>query len=390
MERRRVYVAAALVFLLVLLWQSSDRFGRSAVRFTRSGGNFLKGVVPANSTLGFSAVYAVSRAGSPRREGLLFASNITEIEITIPEQPQWSDEDVNSLRAEKNSAITRGSALAWLGHLNALRSFVESDLETVLILEDDVDWDIHLRTTQIPAAAAAVRQLIADHSSPGEQSTYDSQLNNYWGNSSSWDIIYLGHCGDIFKPDAKTFRIPKIEYYDPTLPSRQALHPYTSEFLDGIGVPEHTRVVHQSVSPLCTFGFALTRPAAHRLLTEIAHREASGGTMAYDVRILEACRDLGLRCWSANPELFHHLELESEIAIVNGEGDEGEGQVDADESATVKVVRLGSAPNIACGARSDQFFTRDPQRIEYLKEVVGREGKCIRDQEEERGTSVSR
>lgn len=329
---------------------------------------------------------AVSREQSPRREGLLLAANITEIDITIPQQPAWTDADVTKLRAEKDSRISRGSALAWLGHLNALHWFLESGLETVIILEDDVDWDIHLRTSQIPSAAAAVRKLVAAQTTPAGQLKYKPELNNYWGNSTTWDILYLGHCGDIFKPSSWSFRVPRVMYQDKTLPPRKELHPYTQSFLESIDVPEDTRVVHKSIFPLCTFGFALTRNAAWRLLNEVAVRESEGGTMAYDVRVLEACRDLGFRCWSANPELFHHMDAESEIANINTKPPEGEGEGEragADAKGRLKPLRAGSAPNIACGARSKNFFTRNSRTLEFLTEMVGRQGKCLRDTMEE-------
>lgn len=324
---------------------------------------------------------AVSREGSPRREGLLLAANITEIDITIPAQPKWTDEDVKHLRADKDSTITRGSALAWLGHLNALRWFLSTDLETVIIMEDDVDWDIHLRTSQIPAAAAAVRQLVSHQTEPAGLLKYKPELNNFWGNVSTWDILYLGHCGDIFKPSSWNFRVPRAMYRDDTLPSRTEMHPYTSKFLESIDVPEDTRLIHQSIFPLCTFGFALTRNAARRLLNEVAAREADGGTMAYDVRVLEACRDLGFRCWSANPELFHHMDAESEIATVNEDGETR--KAGADVEGRLKPLRADSAPNIACGARSSNFFTKDRGTLEFLRQKVGREGKCLRDTMEE-------
>ncbi|KAK5112304.1 hypothetical protein LTR85_011576 [Meristemomyces frigidus] len=407
MDRRTQRWLLLLLFfgVVYLLYSSSNGYntgrqppgGGTGSSATNAGPELdLKGLVPANATLGFGAVIAVSRAGSPRREGLLLAANITEIEITIPQQPAWTDHDVDRLRAEKDSRISRGSALAWLGHLNALRWFLDSGLETVMILEDDVDWDIHIRTTQIPAAAAAVRQLTSAQTKSAGQLKYKSGMNNYWGNSSTWDILYLGHCGDIFKPSSWSFRVPRIMYEDKTLPPRTDMHPYTQKFLESIDVPEDTRVVHQSVFPLCTFGFALTRNAAYRLLNEVAFRESNGGTMAYDVRVLEACRDYGFRCWSANPELFHHMDAESEIASINtgepppadGE-DEGES-AGADKKGRLKSLRPGSAPNIACGARSKNFFTRDRKTLEFLREVVGRQGKCLRDtMEEDMGRSPS-
>ena len=327
---------------------------------------------------------AVSRPGSARREGLLLAANITEIDITIPPQPIWTDEQVNEIRADRDSRISRGSALAWLGHLNALRWFLSTNLETIMILEDDVDWDIHLRTKQLPTAAAAIRKLVSEKTYPFGNLQYKEGWNNYWGNSSAWDILYLGHCGDIFRPSSWSFQVPRVMYEDKTLPPRREMHPYTVKFLESIDIPEDTRVIHQSIFPLCTFAFAVNRNAAYRLLTDIAPREAEGGTMAYDVRVLEGCRDYGLNCWSANPELFHHMDMESEIAAVNyaplgeGEGD----KAGADEKGRLKTLRHGAAPNIACGARSSDFFTRDRKAMEYLREMVGRQGKCLKDADE--------
>jgi len=296
---------------------------------------------------------------------------------------------VNKLRADRDSRISKGSALAWLGHLNALRWFLSTDLESVMILEDDVDWDIHLRTVQIPTAAAAIRQLVLDKTSPEGNLAHVPKENNFWGNISTWDILYLGHCGDIFRPSSWTSQVPRVLYPDSTLPPRREMHPYTQKFLNSIAVPEDTRMIHQSIFPLCTFGFAITRNAALRLLTDIAHKEAEGGTMAYDVRVLEGCRDLGLRCWSANPELFHHMDMESEIALAThpevgqgGSGGENQEKAGVDDKGRLKTLRAGAAPNIACGARSKSFYTTDPRTLEYLREQVGRQGKCLKDIEE--------
>ena len=329
---------------------------------------------------------AVSREGSPRREGLLLAANITEIDITIPVQPKWTDEDVSEFRADRDSRISKGSALAWLGHLNALRWFLATDLESVMILEDDVDWDIHLRTVQLPTAAAAIRQLVQEKTTPEGSLNTKPEWNNFWGNSSTWDILYLGHCGDIFRPSSWNSQVPRVMYEDNTLPPMREMHPYTQKFLESINIGDSTRIIHQSIFPLCTFGFAVTRTAAYRLLTEIAPKEAEGGTWAYDVRVLEGCRDLGLRCYSANPEMFHHLDMESEIAkatVEKPDDDHSNEKAGADEKGRLKTLRAGAAPNIACGARSKSFYTTDPRTIEYLKEHVGRQGKCLKDIEEE-------
>lgn len=378
---------------------------------------------------------------------------------------------MENLRADpKTSILTRGSALAWLGHLNALRWFLDSSLETVLILEDDVDWDIHLRTQQVPKVAAAARALLLEEArnpspkpisprsepeSPPTRPVTDleedsfvspNSAGGYWGDTSKdagWDIMYLGHCGDLFTLNdwTNTSSIPRASFPDPTLPQRDHMHLFTKTFLDGIHVPPQTRLVHKSVSPLCTFGFALTRRAAKRLLEDVAANERVK-CQAYDVRILEACRDLGFRCWTTNPELFHHQDQASLISLVNNNNnnhapagktkEQKENEDDYNEKTAAEHAKLratmpddvarmydeerslrlklqlekelaedeaqrlkgswhtpgvdpqgrlmGAAPNIACGIRAVSMYSEDAATLDYLREVVGRQGRCLRDE----------
>lgn len=294
----------------------------------------------ANSTLGFSKIYAVSRQGSPRQPSLLSAAELTGLEIAIPSQPRWSEADITSLQAPKNSLLDRGSALAWLGHRNVLAHFLNSTDETALILEDDVDWDTRIRTTQMPQTAYAIRELLA--SSEG-----------YYGNTDDWDILWLGHCGDYFDA-TRGMIIPSIKAYaDPAMPTLEKLHSWTREFLLGLGANNQQRLVHQSVQPLCSFAYAVTKRAATRLHYELAVREPSrdGGhpCKAYDVRLLEACRDEGMKCITVNPELFHHSHTHSEIAQVTEIGGQSNFNSVSDSMITTPTV------NIRCSARSNRW-----------------------------------
>lgn len=69
----------------------------------------------------FGGIFAVSKGDSHRRSSLIHAANLTGIDILIPPQPVWTDADVESIKTKKLSVISRGSAMAWLGHLNALK-----------------------------------------------------------------------------------------------------------------------------------------------------------------------------------------------------------------------------------------------------------------------------
>jgi hypothetical protein len=79
---------------------------------------------PANSTLGFGAIIAVSHARSPRRPGLLWAANLTDLEIEISEQAEWTVGEVEEFKAKEGSSISTGSAKAWMGHLHALKWYI--------------------------------------------------------------------------------------------------------------------------------------------------------------------------------------------------------------------------------------------------------------------------
>jgi hypothetical protein len=83
----------------------------------------------ANSTLGFGAILAVSHSSSPRQQSLLWAANLTDIEMVIPEQKEWTVGDIEELKA-KESRLSPGSAKAWLGHLEVLRWYVEPSEST--------------------------------------------------------------------------------------------------------------------------------------------------------------------------------------------------------------------------------------------------------------------
>ena len=73
----------------------------------------------ANSTLGFGSILVVSAASSPRRPHLIQAANVTGIDLVIPEQPRWTEKDVEEFsKALKwgGRETGRGSKLSWLAH----------------------------------------------------------------------------------------------------------------------------------------------------------------------------------------------------------------------------------------------------------------------------------
>ena len=179
-------------------------------------------------------------------------------------------------------------------------------------MEDDVDWDVHIKS-QLHDVARGARHVMPDNTSALPHSPY----------GDGWDLLWLGHCGELFPetlqenlnllPEAKARMSAKyIIHNDDTVP------PYSnvSGLVDWSAYPPKTRIVHLGAAPLCTFAYAITQHAARVLLHSMS---IDGLSMAIDNAMAQQCRDsvnalgrgqqteYGLRCLSVNPTIvFHH------------------------------------------------------------------------------------
>jgi hypothetical protein len=210
--------------------------------------------------------------------------------------------------------------------------------------------------------------------------------DRYYGDPALWDLIYMGHCGDYLNsledgvgvghhgPQDLT-GLPYIAYKDVWLPDRTELHPFTASFLTALEIPEKTRVIHSSRFPLCTFAYAVTRASAARLVDELASPKTGqvSEKSAFDIIILEACRDKHFQCWTVNPELFHHMDRNS----IRESG--GASTAPMDVSGREQVMKRNESSNIGCGFYSKDFqFGDDHEKLNFLREEVGRKGRCLK------------
>lgn len=110
--RTRFWAAVAVaIFLFYRLWLYPDQqWSPIPTRESQVP------VLETNSTLGFGAIYVVSKSDSPRRHGLLQSANVTELDLTIPAQPKWTQKDLDHANIH-----SKGSLMAWLGHRHLLR-----------------------------------------------------------------------------------------------------------------------------------------------------------------------------------------------------------------------------------------------------------------------------
>lgn len=265
----------------------------------------------------------------------------------------------------------RGSARAWVAHLDLLKHVVASGLASALVVEDDVDFDVRVRA-QMRGLADHVRAFasssFASSSSPSSSSTSSSNTNNNdnenndsnnenstaaaaaaagpFGNA--WDVLWLGHCGATIEPDAQP---PPLRYADDTRCLTPAYAGWSAPFLAAY-VPEGYRALHGAgQATVCTFAYGVTARGAQRVLAALG----GGAGEAFDVHLATYCREGALRCLVVNPQLFHQYEplvgggsTTSVIRVANGGGRE------ADEGGFEGVV--GGTANLVLSARCRALF----------------------------------
>ncbi|KAI9806597.1 MAG: hypothetical protein M1825_006054 [Sarcosagium campestre] len=250
----------------------------------------------SNATLGFEKILVINLPErTDKRDAMTLSASLSGLKIdwisavrgsTLPDVALPFGAGRN-----EGSGLSDGNIGSWRSHMNAVRSIVENGYSSALILEDDVDWDIRIKT-QMAQFARGVRFLLPDpESTAPSESPY----------GDGWDLLWIGHCGESLRPegDRRTYVI----YDDPTVPDFNHVSEPDFNLTDW---PEYTRLVHHSWGPICSFAYALSYSGAQKLLYHLGVNEL---TAPYDNALALMCRylTLDMKCISATPEyMFHH------------------------------------------------------------------------------------
>jgi hypothetical protein len=226
---------------------------------------------------------------------------------------------------------------------------VEQNIASALILEDDADWDIRIKS-QMRNFARASRLLVQPlpnstdafldptyaRPSPG-QDPPDLDINNHstgepstspYGDIDRWDLLWLGHCGCLF-PRASDEIVSlgrAIIPNDETVPEP---HQLNMQFGDGALVtqyPAHTRIVSRASVNTCSLGYGISLPGARRILYELALHKMTGPTDMMHRSVCEGSEGRPLRiCLTVQPQLFQHhrpVGPRSSFSEISDQGDE--------------------------------------------------------------------
>lgn len=226
-------------------------------------------------------------------------------------------------RNRDNTEVGLDSSLTYI-------RIVEQNITSALILEDDIDWDIRIKS-QMTTFARASRLLVQPLPQTNDQfldptrqqpitdqSYTDFHLENHtvsapsdspYGDSSRWDLLWLGHCGCRF-PRSSDENAPLgrvVISNDTTVPEP---HHLDMEFGGGellTQYPAHTRVVSRARVNSCSLAYGISQPGARRFLYELGVHKMSNTN---DIMFRFVCdgidgRGLGT-CLTVQPQLFQH------------------------------------------------------------------------------------
>ncbi|TRX96439.1 hypothetical protein FHL15_002711 [Xylaria flabelliformis] len=291
-----------------------------------------------NRTLGFSKIFAIGLPErTDKRDAFALTSALTGFHVefmdgvrgeSIPDQAVPPGVD--------RKALMETNLGSWRGHMNAIRRIVEEDLESALIIEDDMDWDVRLKT-QLKEVAKGARHFMP----PGKTSS------SPYGDS--WDVLWLGHCGEVF-PEQLPENEGKPEHPKYTILNDQTLPPpgKLTGLVDFASHPAFTRWVHVSGGPICSFAYALSQSGARKVLFDLSIDHLGG---AFDNALAAFCRDgasgnldgLRAKCLSVTPPVFFHHRAKGRLS----------SDSDIQGFTNTDVREKGTTENIMWSARNN-------------------------------------
>lgn len=207
---------------------------------------------------------------------------------------------------------------------------IQEDISSALIMEDDADWDIRLKSqlTEFALAARILSQPVSSNSYSRADPTFDDpseskelapefqlkqppsmQIPTRSPYGDTWDLLWFGHCATRFPVSDRdrTQRGRVIMSDDKTVAQTQF---YASRFgSDEITriYPNHTRVAHHTAENACTQGYAITKKAAKQLLYEFGVKEL---TAPIDILLRKYCDGLDGQdvhnCYTTTPTYMDH------------------------------------------------------------------------------------
>lgn len=287
-----------------------------------------------NSTLGFGDIYFINMPGrTDKLDALRLITSLSNISYTVA--PGIDGKTVPHVAwpgfYKENMVSQTGS---WRGHMNAAASILDNNLSSALIMEDDADWDVSLKT-QLTQFALGSRHLLYTKTSSEPLSPY----------GDGWDMLWLGHCAQNAPstPFARFF----IANDTTTPPAGRRWSLWNpEETLTYDLLHNHTtRVVYQPVGGCCSYAYALSHTGAQKMLYHLSYSHFDDPFDIGQANLCERGRkgEIEFVCVSVYPALIH-----TAFGVENDMSYTTEPRKDREEKKGT-----WTAPNLVFGVRAN-------------------------------------
>ncbi|KAF2101184.1 hypothetical protein NA57DRAFT_34782 [Rhizodiscina lignyota] len=366
-------------------YSSSLRSATVPSNFTKS--DLLRDVF--NKTLGFQKIFVINLPSrTDHRDAITLAAALTDLELEFVDGVTEVAEKALP-PGGKEVKLNKGGLGNWRAHLNIMRMIVERNITSALILEDDADWDIRIKSQMYDFAQASrsLLQPLQNQSSQYLDPTYpkpiaNSQPQNFELGSASvstpsstpygdvWDLFWLGHCGTRF-PRASDGNAPlgrAIIPNDLTVPEQQHLKMEfgSLELLEEY--PSHTRVVHRAWQNTCTIGYAVTQSGARSLLYEVGISAQKGTT---DMELRSFCHGSDGRrihtCLTAQPQIFEHHSPVGVRSTFSDISDHGQEYNDFAYTCNIRWSTRVNFPKLVAGEKDYIDSFKDGESSDHIR-----------------------
>ncbi|KAI1206911.1 glycosyltransferase family 25 protein [Annulohypoxylon truncatum] len=328
----------------------------SPTRWVSSKGKHEKSDV-FNKTLGFEKVFVIGLPErSDKRDALTLMSSLTGFQLS------WIDGVLGKAIPDKalpfgwnRETMSDSNLGSWRGHINAMRRIVEDGISSALIMEDDMDWDVHVKGLLAQFAEAARALQKGFHQ--------DQRLKSPSPYGLDWDMLWLGSCITTFDEDLpEHLQIPYEQRdarkilirNDPTVPPTGHLLANGSFSWDDY--PPQTRIVYVPGDNVCSFAYALSAAGAQKALQYMG---LEGQQKPFDNHLSDLCRLRvnGMRCVSIVPSLFVHHRPRGKISGDSDINNAGEAVREVGFTENVLYSTRLNLRNLVTGLEPEKQWT---------------------------------
>ncbi|KAI9738288.1 MAG: hypothetical protein M1834_008786 [Cirrosporium novae-zelandiae] len=266
-----------------------------------------------NDTLGFEKIFVVSLPErGDRRDAFTLTSSLTGFNFEWVDGVKGADVPTKALPSTFNRELGDNVIGCWRAHMNAANAVVKQRLSTALIMEDDADWDVSLKS-QLKQFALGSRFIM--------NTTQRSTPHSPYGDG--WDLLWIGHCSSQAHPnDDRRYLIEHDRTVTP--PSRRA---NWGPVPDMSIYDNNTRIIYRASGGVCLYAYALSFQGAQKLLYHLSVKPFSN---AVDLGLLDMCNDdsRDFKCISVFPQIIGDHKAAGPTDRDSDIGQAAEGQRD--------------------------------------------------------------